>query len=77
LANQPNSSGQAKALAHYKLDALANWLENQKTSDENQKAHYHYTLSQIRSFQKNPAVIPLPEAETLPDGSPIGMECMH
>ncbi|MEZ4988627.1 MAG: zinc-dependent metalloprotease [Saprospiraceae bacterium] len=38
------------------------------------KAHARYLLEQIEQFRRNPSTFKVPEAPTMPDGSPIGCE---
>jgi hypothetical protein len=75
LASNESASGQVRAVALLKLHELRNWLTEklEQTTDDDQRAHYFFAISQIRRFEKNPKEMnstkPIPE----PPGAPIGV----
>jgi hypothetical protein len=71
-----STSEQAKAIVLLKLNDLKSKLETRKkaTKDESQKAHYHYGIDKIESFEITTAVNPVDGPKDLPPGSPIGVE---
>ena len=75
LSADKNASPQAKAIALLKLDELGDWLAQQVKSvkKEDQKAHYHYAISQIDLFQRDPKSFEFKLPLAIPPGAPIGM----
>ncbi|MDW7692087.1 zinc-dependent metalloprotease [Flammeovirgaceae bacterium SG7u.111] len=76
LVMNKNASEQAKAVAMLKLSETAEWLDEKlpKERNENQKAHFMYLKSQIKTFLDNPEDIDIPETLNPPAGSPIGSD---
>lgn len=72
------SSGQVKAIAYYRLGKTRDWLEDQlESAAPDWQAHYAYLLREIEAFEDDPEEM-IPETiPAIPDGSPIGMDCMH
>lgn len=85
LAKDSRSNMQAQALALHQLNQLESWLDRECNSAVDQKtelapgyfAQYSMALLSIRRFKEDPEDLDLPPARSLPDGSPIGMGCMH
>ncbi|MEN7551049.1 zinc-dependent metalloprotease [Rapidithrix thailandica] len=75
LAVNPKSSNKVKAIAHYHLDLLKEWLEDKaEYALPESKVHYGYGLKLIKAFEKEPEKYKVSDLLPLPDGSPIGME---
>jgi hypothetical protein len=72
LANNNTASTQARAIATLKIADLKGWLTSHKPTDEGQKAHFAFALSQIRMFEQDPKQLNLTRPADPPDGSPIG-----
>jgi hypothetical protein len=75
LAANENASEQVRAVAFLKLDELKNWLTEQmkQVTDESQRAHYFFAISQINQFQKNPKEVNVTKPVETPAGAPIGI----
>lgn len=73
LASNEKTAPQVRAVAAVKLDELKEWLSQQLgvVRDEDQKAHYLYTVSQIKVFQENPEKVKLTAPLAIPKGPPI------
>ena len=78
LAADVRASGQARAIAMYKLEGLTAWLEGRikRQSDNDYLAHLKYNQRIIDQFLSNPGRIDLNDPLGSPDGSPIGQEIM-
>jgi hypothetical protein len=74
LSANARASGQVRAIASLKLEELRIWLaaEQSSMSDESERAHRFFAVSQIAQFQKDPAKIGLVPLSEPPDGPPIG-----
>jgi len=72
LANNNTASTQVRAIATLKIAELRSWLTTHKSTDEAQKAHFVFALSQIRMFEQDPKQLNLTRPPDPPDGSPIG-----
>lgn len=77
LVANDRASQQVRSIAFAKLGELKDWLVKEGTliSEARQKAHMQYAAAQIELFQKNPETVSLPEPQSPPPGSPIGMAC--
>jgi hypothetical protein len=75
LAAFQNTSPQVRAITALKLDELKSWLASrvESTSDESQKAHFFFAVSEIEAFQKDPSRVKLTVPLSPPPGAPIGM----
>lgn len=75
LAADEKATPQVRAVASLKLNDLKDWLSQQLKSAEDEilKAHYFYTISEIRLFQKDPDRVKLTVPLRTPVGAPIGM----
>ena len=77
LAANEDATSQVRAIAFLKLDELKNWMMNNKKEtekDENQHAHYVFSIYQISQFQENPGQYNFTKPIEPPAGSPIGIE---
>ena len=74
LAANEAASPQVRAIAHYKINELKNWLSSETPGlqDEDQRAHFYYGIVQIEAFQKDPAKALLQRLMVSPPGAPIG-----
>jgi len=74
LALNENASTQSRAIASLKIQELKDWLTAQlKTvKDEDQRAHFHFALSTISTFEQRPRDLMITKPVTPPDGQPIG-----
>jgi hypothetical protein len=74
LAGHKDASHQVRAIANLELDKLSTWLNGKvkTTSDEDWKAHYIYTLSQIERYKEDPAEFKIEILLDAPPGQPIG-----
>lgn len=75
LAANKDASEQARAIAFLKLNELKHWLTEQvkQTTDESQRGHYLFALSQINRFQEKPTEVNITKPVEAPAGPPIGM----
>jgi hypothetical protein len=75
LAAFENTSPQVRAISALKIDELKSWLASQldSTTDESQKAHFFFAVSEIEAFQKDPSRVKLTVPLSPPPGAPIGM----
>ncbi len=75
LAAFQNTSPQVRAISALKLDELKSWLASRldSTTDESQKAHFFFAVSEIEAFQKDPSRVKLTVPLSPPPGAPIGM----
>ena len=75
LAAFEKTSPQVRAISALKLDELKSWLASQldSTTDESQKAHFFFAVSEIEAFQKDPSRVKLTVPLSPPPGAPIGM----
>src|SRR5207249_3446088 len=74
LANNASASTQVRAIATTKLEELKEWITGRvrQTKDEEEKAHYTFALSEIRTFEEDPKELNLSRPVEPPDGPPIG-----
>jgi hypothetical protein len=74
LAAYKNTSPQVRAIASLELDELKRWLSSRldSTTDESQKAHFFFAVSEIEAFQKDPGRVKLTVPLSPPPGAPIG-----
>ncbi|MEQ8470236.1 MAG: zinc-dependent metalloprotease [Marinoscillum sp.] len=75
LAASKSSSEMTKAVAYQELSNIANDLKAITTSDLLVSAHYRHVLMIYDQFKKEPGDFTIPDAQSPPDGSPIGMDC--
>ncbi|MFK7979207.1 MAG: zinc-dependent metalloprotease, partial [Saprospiraceae bacterium] len=75
LAGNPGGNQQVAAVALYRVNKMERNLSSRNSSDLEEQAHHAYMAYQINLFKKDPTGFKLPEAPSLPDGSPIG--CGH
>ncbi|MEQ9305861.1 MAG: zinc-dependent metalloprotease, partial [Marinoscillum sp.] len=76
LAASKSSSEMVKAVAFHELSNIVNGIKALTTSDLLVSAHYRHVLLIYEQFKKEPGDFKIPEAQSPPDGSPIGMDCM-
>jgi len=76
LSANERASDQARAIAALKLDELRGWLTQAQnpTSDEGERAHFSFAISQIVQFQKDPKQISVVPPAEPPDGPPLGTD---
>jgi hypothetical protein len=57
-----------------KIDELKSWLVKQvkQVKDNEQRAHFFFALSQIKTFEEDPKDLRLTKPLDLPAGPPIG-----
>ncbi len=67
-----NSSSQVRALVISELMRLKNWLEEHKTNPTHRMLAF-----EIERFLKEPSQFKKPKVPKIPDGSPIGMDCLE
>ncbi len=74
LAGDKSIMQQVSALALYKINQLEDDLKKslERDNDPASRAHVTYLLQQISRFKDAPDEFKVPEAPSLPDGSPIG-----
>lgn len=74
LAGDKSIMQQVSALALYKINQLEDDLKKslEQDNDPGSRAHVTYLLQQISRFKDAPDEFKVPEAPSLPDGSPIG-----
>ena len=74
LAGDKSIMQQVSAAALYKITELETDMKQfmEQRSDPATKAHFTYLLQQISRFKDAPEDFKVPEAPSLPDGSPIG-----
>ncbi len=72
LAAHKGASPQVKAIAQLELEKLKTWLETKTAADEDWKAHYQYSLKQIKMFQADPEKFKQENLLSPPPGMPIG-----
>ncbi|MFN7750468.1 MAG: zinc-dependent metalloprotease [Cyclobacteriaceae bacterium] len=73
LARHREASAQVKAMVQYQLSRLQEKLSlRTKTATGDWAAHYQFLLSQIETFQDDPAEFEAPVLLTAPPGQPIG-----
>ena len=75
LAAFEKASPQVRAISALKIDELKTWLASQldSTTDESQKAHFFFGVSEIKAFQRYPNRVKLVVPLSPPPGAPIGM----
>ena len=73
LAASENASPAARSMALLKLNDLRTWMDQKQFSvDEQQRAHYFYTLKRMELFEKGDKEgMPATKLNNAPDGSPI------
>jgi hypothetical protein len=74
LAQNPQASEQARAIAYSKLEDLRSWLLARPKADLPQHAHYVFAAAQIKRFQDDPKQVGVSAPAELPDGPPIGSD---
>jgi hypothetical protein len=74
LAANERAGGQARAVAHAKVEQLGNWLKERgkQEADAGQRAHQTFALARINRFLREPVRPALPRPAALPPGQPIG-----
>ncbi len=79
LAGNKGIMSQVSAAAWLYLDELKKEAQNTLASatSPDSKAHSMYILQQINIFEENPGDYKVPQAPSLPDGSPIGCGDFH
>ncbi len=79
LSAKETTSGQARAMATFKINKLESILKTKVAENESQRAHYQFALSQIAHFRLHPKEMLEKENLKMPDGSPIGQgyRCCH
>ncbi len=73
LSTDQSAASQTRAISLLKINELSDWMKQQKTDNIHQKAHFHYSISMLDGFSKNPEsqvnlLTPIPA----PAGAPIG-----
>ncbi len=76
LATDKDAPAQVRSVATLKIDQLNTWISNRMKSEtsEDWKAHYAYSMNQIRKFHENPAEFKKETFLLPPPGQPIGQE---
>jgi len=74
LANSESASGQVRAIASAKIEALRKYAEGAAAKDEAQQAHLAWAASQIKRYRENPKEIPVSKPVEAPPGQPIGCD---
>ena len=79
LAGNEEATGQSRALALFHIQKLHAWLNSQLRgeTDESRTAHFMLAVSEIDRWLADPDDVAPVESLPMPDGSPIGMGCMH
>jgi hypothetical protein len=74
LAENTQTSPQARAIATLKLEELKTWAMGARVGarDTEERAHLNFAATQIAQFQKDPKTIPIAAPAPPPDGPPIG-----
>jgi hypothetical protein len=74
LAENTQTSPQARAIATLKLEELKTWAMGARVGarDTEERAHLNFAATQIAQFQKDPKTIPMAAPALPPDGPPIG-----
>lgn len=72
LATNKNALPQVQAIAQIKLAELKLWLASVQAKDMAWKAHYRFTLNQIKALETAPEKLVVPGSLPIPDGAPIG-----
>ena len=78
LASTYDASPHVRGIALMKLGELKIWLtrEMRSTKDLDQRAHYTFAISLIKTFEENPKDLKLPASLDPPAGPPIGgLDC--
>ncbi|MEO1214873.1 MAG: zinc-dependent metalloprotease [Bacteroidota bacterium] len=77
LGRQENATPQVRAIINYKLNELADWLDNRmdNVSNGGQRAHYYMSMQLIEAYLDDPEEWEALPVIAMPDGSPIGMDC--
>ncbi|HWE51585.1 MAG TPA: hypothetical protein VG273_17465 [Bryobacteraceae bacterium] len=71
LAQNPQASEQARAIAYLKLDELRKWMTARQAGDAEERAHLVFAASQIKRFEDDPKQIGVSKPAAPPDGPPI------
>jgi len=71
LAQNAQTSEQARAVAYLKLDDLRKWLLARQATDAGERAHSVYAAAQIKRFEDDPKAITVAKPAEAPDGAPI------
>ena len=76
LSANERASDQVRAVASLKLEELRNWLTSAyaNATDNAERAHFYFAMSQIAQFQKDPKQITVVPPAEPPDGPPIGTD---
>jgi hypothetical protein len=76
LAENTQTSPQARAIATLKLEELKTWAMGARVGarDTEDRAHLNFAATQIAQFQKDPKTIPMAAPPLPPNGPPIGDE---
>jgi hypothetical protein len=76
LAENTQTSPQARAIATLKLEELKTWAMGARVGarDTEECAHLNFAATQIAQFQKDPKTIPMAAPPLPPNGPPIGDE---
>jgi uncharacterized protein DUF4953/uncharacterized protein DUF5117 len=76
LSANERASEQVRAIASLKLEELRSWLAAalNTVTDEEERAHLSFAVSQIVQFHKDPKRIELTAPADPPDGPPIGTD---
>ncbi len=74
LTNNAEATGQVRAIASAKLEALRKYAESAGAKDELQQAHLSWAGSQIKRYRENPKEIPVSKPVEAPPGQPIGCD---
>jgi hypothetical protein len=76
LAENTQTSPQARAIATLKLEELKTWAMGARVGarDTEERAHLNFAATQIAQFQKDPKTIPMAAPPLPPNGPPIGDE---
>ena len=79
LSADEKAASQVRAVALLKINNLATELKSNSASNESQKAHHQFALSEIAHFKLHPKEMLQSESLKMPDGSPIGAgyRCEH
>ena len=73
LAANEAAASQARAVALSKIEDLKVFL-NAPTTDPEQRAHFRFALTQIKTFEDDPKRLNFPKPVEPPPGQPIGID---
>ncbi|MFY0605509.1 MAG: zinc-dependent metalloprotease [Cyclobacteriaceae bacterium] len=77
LAVNTSSTETTAALASMEVDNLIGRIKKMKNSNSLVKAHLAHCIAIYDRFKEDPDDFSIPSTLSPPDGSPIGMDCMH